>query len=57
VAAEGAALGATVLNRIAITVVEAALLLAGVLAWRMRVNARELDDVRAESDALRQPVS
>lgn len=34
VAAEGVALGATVLNRLAITVVEAALLLAGALAWR-----------------------
>jgi glycosyltransferase 2 family protein len=54
VAAEGAALGATLLNRIAITVVEAALLLAGIVAWRMRVDARELDDLRAESDALRQ---
>jgi glycosyltransferase 2 family protein len=53
VAAEGAALGATLLNRIAITVVEAALLLAGVIAWRMRVDTQELDDLRAESDALR----
>jgi uncharacterized membrane protein YbhN (UPF0104 family) len=53
VAAEGAALGATLLNRIAITVVEAALLLAGIIAWRMRVDARELDDLRAESEALR----
>jgi uncharacterized membrane protein YbhN (UPF0104 family) len=32
----GAALGATVLNRLAITVVEAALLLAGALLWRLR---------------------
>jgi glycosyltransferase 2 family protein len=54
VAGAGAALGATVLNRIAITVVEAALLLAGVIAWRMRVDSAELDDLRAESDALRQ---
>jgi glycosyltransferase 2 family protein len=57
VAAEGAALGATLLNRIAITVVEAALLLAGIIAWRMRVDSRELDDLRAESDALRQAAS
>ncbi len=55
VAAEGAALGATVLNRIAITVVEAALLLAGILAWRMRMDTHELDDLRAESESLRQP--
>jgi uncharacterized membrane protein YbhN (UPF0104 family) len=54
VATEGAALGATLLNRVAITVVEAALLLAGVVAWRMRINARELDELRTESDTLRQ---
>ena len=54
VAAEGAALGATLLNRVAITVVEAALLLAGVIAWRMRIDARELDELRTESDTLRQ---
>ena len=57
VASEGAALGATVLNRIAITAVEAALLLAAVVAWRMRVDARELEELRAESDALRQAAS
>jgi glycosyltransferase 2 family protein len=55
VAAEGAALGATVLNRIAITVVEAALLLAAVIAWRMRIDADEMDELRAESKTLRQP--
>jgi uncharacterized membrane protein YbhN (UPF0104 family) len=32
----GAALGATVLNRLAITVVEALLLLVGALLWRLR---------------------
>ncbi|HEY7196355.1 MAG TPA: lysylphosphatidylglycerol synthase transmembrane domain-containing protein [Gaiellaceae bacterium] len=53
VASEGAALGATVLNRVAITVVEAALLLAGVLAWRMRVSD-EMDEMRTESETLRQ---
>ena len=36
VAPEGVALGAIVLNRLAITVVEAVLLAVGVLAWRMR---------------------
>ena len=35
------------LERIAITAVEAALLLAAVIAWRMRVDARELEDFRA----------
>jgi glycosyltransferase 2 family protein len=54
VAAEGAALGATLLNRVAITVVEAAFLLAGVVAWRMRIDAGELDELRTESDTLRQ---
>ena len=34
VVSEGAALGATVLNRVAITLVEAGLLLVGMLAWR-----------------------
>ena len=56
VASEGAALGATLLNRIAITLVEAVLLLAGILAWRLRVDARGLDELRAESETLRQPV-
>jgi glycosyltransferase 2 family protein len=36
VASPGVALGTTVLNRLAITVVEAALLAAGVLLWRAR---------------------
>jgi glycosyltransferase 2 family protein len=36
VASEGAALGATVLNRIAITLVEAALLAGAALMWRFR---------------------
>jgi glycosyltransferase 2 family protein len=36
VASPGVALGTTVLNRLAITVVEAALLAAGVLIWRLR---------------------
>ena len=50
VASSGAALGATVLNRVTITVVEAALLLVGMLAWRLRmgdVNAPELSDGEA----------
>ena len=53
VASKGAALGATLLNRIAITIVEAALLLAAVVAWRLRIDAAEIDEVRAESDSLR----
>ena len=36
VASESAALGVTVLNRLAITIVEAALLLGAALAWRLR---------------------
>ncbi|HVM18122.1 MAG TPA: lysylphosphatidylglycerol synthase domain-containing protein [Gaiellaceae bacterium] len=36
VAAEGAALGAVVLNRLVITVVEAGLLVGGAAAWRLR---------------------
>jgi uncharacterized membrane protein YbhN (UPF0104 family) len=38
VTSSGAALGATVLNRITITVVEAGLLLVGMLAWRLRMG-------------------
>jgi uncharacterized membrane protein YbhN (UPF0104 family) len=34
VTSSGAALGVTVLNRLTITIVEAALLLVGALAWR-----------------------
>jgi uncharacterized membrane protein YbhN (UPF0104 family) len=41
VAVEAAALGAIVLNRLAITVVEAALLLVGVLLIRRRREGRE----------------
>jgi uncharacterized membrane protein YbhN (UPF0104 family) len=36
VAPAGVALGATVLNRLTITIVEAALLMVGALAWRYR---------------------
>lgn len=38
VASSGAALGATVLNRVTITVVEAGLFLVGMLAWRLRMS-------------------
>ena len=41
VAAPGVALGATVLNRLAITVVEAALLLVAAVAWRRRSAAAD----------------
>jgi hypothetical protein len=41
IASEGVALGATVLNRFAITVVEAVLLLLGAVAWRGRLWARD----------------
>jgi uncharacterized membrane protein YbhN (UPF0104 family) len=41
VASEGVALGATILNRLAITLVEAALLAAGVLLWRRREEPGE----------------
>jgi uncharacterized membrane protein YbhN (UPF0104 family) len=41
VASEGVALGATILNRFAITVVEALLLLAATIAWRGRLWSRE----------------
>ena len=41
VASEGAALGATVLNRLAITIVEAALLGYGALVWRLRRGGRQ----------------
>ena len=42
VAVEGVALGATIMNRLAITVVEAVLLLAGAIAWRGRFWSREV---------------
>jgi uncharacterized membrane protein YbhN (UPF0104 family) len=48
VASEAAALGVTILNRLAITVVEAVLLLAAALAWRLRrsrVGARQAGEV------------
>jgi uncharacterized membrane protein YbhN (UPF0104 family) len=41
VASEGVALGATIMNRFAITVVEAVLLLAATIAWRGRLWSRE----------------
>jgi len=41
VSSEGVALGATILNRFAITVVEALLLLIGTIAWRGRLWSRE----------------
>ena len=41
VATEGVALGATIMNRFAITLVEALLLLAGAIAWRGRLWSRE----------------
>jgi hypothetical protein len=41
VASGGVALGATILNRFAITVVEALLLLAATIAWRGRLWSRE----------------
>lgn len=47
VASPGVALGATVLNRIAITVVEAVLLLAGVLLWRRGRREQEAADAAA----------
>ena len=47
VASPPVALGATVLNRIAITVVEALLLLAGVLLWRRRGRREEAADAAA----------
>lgn len=41
ISTSGVALGATVLNRLAITLVEALLLLVGALAWRGRLWSRE----------------
>jgi glycosyltransferase 2 family protein len=48
VVSEGVALGATVLNRLAITVVEAALLLVGVLFLRRRVRLEPQPDEQPE---------
>jgi glycosyltransferase 2 family protein len=45
VTSSGAALGATVLNRVTITVVEAALLLVGMLAWRLRMSDVQAPDL------------
>jgi uncharacterized membrane protein YbhN (UPF0104 family) len=52
VTSSGAALGATVLNRVTITVVEAGLLLVGMLAWRLRmadVKAPDLSEGEAHA--------
>jgi uncharacterized membrane protein YbhN (UPF0104 family) len=52
VAPSGAALGATVLNRLTLTVVEALLLLAGVFLWRMHpVPAEEQVEADVEAEA------
>lgn len=51
VASSGAALGATVLNRVTITVVEAGLLLVGMLAWRLRMGAVQAPERRPDSEA------
>ena len=51
VASSGAALGATVLNRVTITVVEAALLLVGMLAWRLRMSEVQAPDRLPEGEA------
>jgi glycosyltransferase 2 family protein len=40
---DGVALGATILNRLTITIVEAALLAVGAFAWRKRVNYTAVD--------------
>ena len=49
VASSGVALGATVLNRLAITVVEAVLLLAAGLAWTRRRSAGDTPEASAEA--------
>jgi glycosyltransferase 2 family protein len=51
VASPGAALGATVLNRVTITVVEAGLLLVGMLAWRLRMGHVQAPDRLSEGEA------
>jgi glycosyltransferase 2 family protein len=51
VTSSGAALGATVLNRVAITGVEAGLLLAGMLAWRLRVGEVQAPERLPEGEA------
>lgn len=52
VASTGASLGATVLNRVAITVVEAGLLLVGMLAWRMKLGRVDGADVVVEGEPI-----
>jgi glycosyltransferase 2 family protein len=49
VSSEGVALGATILNRFAITIVEALLLLIGTIAWRGRLWSREAREALAQS--------
>jgi glycosyltransferase 2 family protein len=51
VASSGAALGATVLNRVTITVVEAGLLLVGMLAWRLRMGDVQAPERMSEGEA------
>jgi uncharacterized membrane protein YbhN (UPF0104 family) len=51
VASSGAALGATVLNRVTITVVEAALLLVGMLAWRLRMGTIQAPEPMSDGEA------
>ena len=51
VASPGAALGATVLNRVTITLVEAGLLLVGMLAWRLRMGDVQAPDRLSEGEA------
>jgi uncharacterized membrane protein YbhN (UPF0104 family) len=54
VVSEAVALGATILNRLAITVVEAALLLVGVLFLRRVAPATEAEPEPASSDLVTQ---
>lgn len=66
-APSGVALGAVVLNRVAITIVEAALLLLGLAAWRLggrrsapeqpaeRLEGGLLGSVRAQEAEVREP--
>ena len=51
VTTSGAALGATVLNRVAITVVEAALLLVGMVAWRLRMGEVKVSEPVRDGEA------
>jgi glycosyltransferase 2 family protein len=45
---EGVALGATILNRLTITIVEALLLAVGAIAWRRRPNYTQVDSPAPE---------